>query len=104
MMPKLSMIAVPLFALSLGLAQPAAAQDAMSSGAMDPMATDCIAKAEAETEATKMETMMAECAEMYPEDVAMHCMQKAEMETDAMKKEEMVAACEAMAGGAMSAM
>jgi hypothetical protein len=102
-MIKLSALAtLAAFCLS---AAPAFSQDAMAGGAMmaaDPMATECIAKAEAETDAMKVDTMMAECATMYPDAVAAHCMMKAEMETDAMKKTDMMAACEAMAGGAMA--
>jgi hypothetical protein len=97
----LSAIAVPM--LALALATPASAQDTMAMDpAMDPMATECITKAEAETDAMKMDTMMAECGEMYPEAVAMHCMHKAEMETDAMKKEEMAKACTEMYPDAMA--
>jgi hypothetical protein len=83
---------------------PAAAQDAMAGGMMaaDPMATECIDKAEAETDAMKMDSMMTECATMYPDAVAAHCAMKADMETDAMKKTEMMAACDAMMPGAMA--
>jgi hypothetical protein len=102
----LSAIAVPLLALGLATS-PVLAQDTMAMDpAMDPMATECITKAEAETDAMKMDTMMTECGEMYPEAVAAHCMMKADMEADAMKKEEMAKACtemypDAMATGAM---
>lgn len=103
-MLKLSAFAAPFVALAI-LASPAVAEDTMAAGgmisAMDPMATECIEKAEAEADAMKMDAMMTECAKMYPEDVAAHCMMKAGMETDSMKKDEMMAACEAMVPGAM---
>ncbi len=105
-MIRLSTVALPLFALAL-FAAPAQAQNAMApgnsmmSGNMDPMATECIAKADAETDIMKMTTMMAECGKTYPDAVMAHCMSKAEMETDAMKHDEMAKACHDMAPGAM---
>ena len=87
-MIKFTAVAAPLVAMCL-LSAPAFAQDAMSGGSMmadDPMATECIEMAAAETDMMKMESMMADCAVKYPDAVAAHCMMKAEMETDAMKK------------------
>jgi hypothetical protein len=105
----IKLFAVPLFAFAL-LAGPAFAEDAMapansmmgdSMAAADPMATECIAKAEAETDAMKMGAMMTDCGEMYPDAVMAHCMMKADMEADAMKHDEMAKACHDMAPGAM---
>jgi hypothetical protein len=98
-------LATAFVALTLAFVPPAFAQDAMGSSMMapmDPMATECITMAEAETDAMKMDAMMAECATMYPDAVAAHCMMKAEAETDAMKHDDMMAACEMMAGDAMA--
>ena len=98
----LSAIAVPLLAAALATT-PLLAQDTMAmDSAMDPMATECIAKAEVETDAMKMDTMMAECGRMYPDAVAAHCMEKAGMESDAMKQEEMAKACSEMYPDTMS--
>jgi pentapeptide MXKDX repeat protein len=105
MSPK---FAAALVALTLAFVPPAFAETAMGGDAMgamapmDPMATDCITKAEAETDAMKMDAMMGECAKTYPDAVAAHCMMKAEMETDAMKHDDMVAGCQAMFPGAMA--
>ena len=104
-MIRLSAFAVPLFALAL-FAAPALAEDAMAPansmmGDTDPMATDCIAKADAETDMMKMEAMMTDCGKMYPDAVMAHCMMKADTETDAMKHDDMVKACDEMAPGAM---
>ena len=103
-MIKFAAAAAPLVAMCL-FSVPAFAQDAMSGGSMmadDPMATECIEMAAAETDMMKMESMMADCAVKYPDAVAAHCMMKAEMETDAMKKDEIMADCEAMVPGAMA--
>lgn len=102
-----------LVAVMLALTPPAFAAgtmassgDAMMSGEsmapMDPMAEDCIAKADAETDMMKMDAMMADCATSYPEAVAAHCMLKADMETDAMKHDEMSRACQEKYPGMMS--
>lgn len=104
MILKLSSLCLPLVALTLAFAPPAAAQDAMATDSMamaDPMATECIDKAEAETDGMKMDAMMAECAEMYPDAVAAHCYETAAMQADAMKKDEMTAACHEMYPDAM---
>lgn len=106
----LKLTAAAAVALTLGFAAPVFAEDAMApansmmagDAMADPMATDCIVKAEAETDAMKMNAMMTECGTMYPDAVMAHCMMKADMETDAMKHDDMAKACHDMAPGAMT--
>lgn len=98
-----------LFAASLSL--PALAEEAMSSSAMagdampDPMATECLMKAQAESDVDKMQTMVGDCHKMYPEDMAATCLSEAMMEMDSAKMEMMVQEChQAHPESAMNAM
>lgn len=108
-------MALAAFMVLAGLSGPAFAQDAMmSEGAMapmadgmmpmDPMAEECFTKAHAETDMMKMDTMMAECVQMYPDAAAADCYNHAHMETDAMKMDEMMASCTEKYPDAMGAM
>lgn len=78
MTTRMRFAAVSVCALLLGIAAPTAAfsEDAMSGDAMmedsmmsddQAMAAECLAKAEMETDMAKMEMMVAECHEMYPD-------------------------------------
>ncbi len=62
----------------------------------DPMATDCVMKAQAAADPMAMAAMVGECHVMYPEDMATTCLSTAMVETDAMKQDAMVDDCHAM--------
>jgi hypothetical protein len=84
------------FALSLVLAAPGVrAQDAMGGSMMaaDPMATECLMKAQAETDHDKMTMMVEDCHKMYPDDMAASCLAEAMMEPDMARMEMMVHEC-----------
>jgi hypothetical protein len=75
---------------------PAFAQDAMSSNSMmagDPMAADCLVKAQGETDSARMMMMVEDCHKMYPDDMAATCLSEAMMEKDAAKMDMMVHKC-----------
>ena len=78
MTTRMRLAAVSACALLLSVAAPTAtfSADTMSGDAMaedsmmsedQAMAAECLAKAEMETDKAKMETMVAECHEMYPD-------------------------------------